>query len=183
MSKPCKLGIIVGRFQTLHKGHVQIMKRAAELCDELGIFIGSSQEAGTEKNPFSYEKRKELIETVMGDAVRIYPLPDIGVGNCAGWGDYVLENVRKRFGKAPDVFISGREARRVSWLSDVHKENIAEIYIQKEIDISGSAMRRFMLEGDRASWERYAPEKLRGRYEELRDIVLKAQGRRETSSL
>ena len=51
MSKPFSLGIMVGRFQTLHIGHEQMIRTGLELCDEVGIFIGSSQESGTEKNP------------------------------------------------------------------------------------------------------------------------------------
>ena len=49
--KPYNSGIIVGRFQTFHNGHKDMIDRAVELCEEVGIFIGSSQESGTFKNP------------------------------------------------------------------------------------------------------------------------------------
>ena len=52
MDKPFALGILVGRFQTLHAGHQQMIETALSLCDQVGIFVGSSQESGTQKNPF-----------------------------------------------------------------------------------------------------------------------------------
>ena len=50
--KPFALGILVGRFQVVHAGHEQMIRTAMALCDRVGIFIGSSQESGTSKNPF-----------------------------------------------------------------------------------------------------------------------------------
>ena len=52
--KPYKLGVLVGRFQTFHTGHEEIIRKAIELCEQVWIFVGSSQESGTLKNPFSY---------------------------------------------------------------------------------------------------------------------------------
>ena len=43
MDKPFALGILVGRFQTLHAGHQQMIETALSLCDQVGIFVGSSQ--------------------------------------------------------------------------------------------------------------------------------------------
>ena len=110
-NKPYRLGILVGRFQTLHSGHADMINRAIELCDKVGIFVGSSNESGTSKNPFSYETREDILKTVFGEKIYVYPLPDIGVGNNSTWGDYVLKNVIDRFGEMPDLLISGKEAR------------------------------------------------------------------------
>ena len=82
--KPFALGILVGRFQVVHAGHEQMIRTAMALCDRVGIFIGSSQESGTSKNPFPYALRRQLLENLFGGGVEIYPLPDIGVGNTAG---------------------------------------------------------------------------------------------------
>ena len=90
--KPFSLGILVGRFQTIHIGHEQMIRTALCLCSRVGIFVGSSQESGTQKNPFPYALRKRMLEKLFGDRVGVYPLPDLGVGNTAAWGDYVLEN-------------------------------------------------------------------------------------------
>ncbi len=78
-------GIVLGRFQPFHNGHLEFVKLAKEKCDFLTVFVGEffSYERGTSKrsfhdafrsvahgfgkdtldpNPFSYEERKEMIE-------------------------------------------------------------------------------------------------------------------------
>lgn len=180
--KAYKLGIIVGRFQTLHKGHECILDKAVELCSEVGIFIGSSQESGTLKNPFTYDTRKRLLEKLYGTSVKIYPLPDIGVGNNRAWGEYVLINVRERFNKAPDLLVSGKEDRRVSWFDSLGAD-ASELYIPKTIDISATKMREFFISGDFESWKSYTNEKLWDEYESLRAEVLASKDNPFTSSI
>ena len=183
MDKPFALGILVGRFQTLHAGHQQMIEMALSLCDQVGIFIGSSQESGTKKNPFPYALRKKMLECLFGDRVSIYPLPDIGVGNTAAWGDYVLENVMQRFGRMPELLVSGKEARRLDWFDSVAGVRIAELYIPKTIEISASQMRGFLIRDDRESWERYVNPKIHPLYSQLRTLVLASQENEDTMSV
>ena len=181
--KAFKLGIIVGRFQTFHTGHLDMVGKACAVCDRVGIFVGSSQESGTLKNPFPYEVRKTMLGKVFGSRVAIYPLPDIGVGNNAKWGDYVLQNVRRRFGKAPDLLVSGKEERRISWFDSAAGVQIAELYIPKTIDISATRMREFFLEDDKEAWRKYAPSALWDDYAAMREAVLAAKDHLNTSSI
>ena len=181
--KPYKLGITVGRFQTFHNGHKDMIDKAIELCEDVGVFVGSSQEAGTSKNPFSYEFREHLLKTVYGDKLRIYPLPDIGVGNNSEWGDYVLENVIDRFGKIPDLLVSGKESRRIDWFDSVKGLSIAELYIPKTVDISATQMREFFVNGDYDSWKEFSPQQLWNEFESMRQTVLSSQKKTETSSI
>ena len=182
-NKPYKLGILVGRFQTLHSGHADMIKRAVELCERVGIFVGSSNESGTSKNPFSYETREDMLKTAFGDAIYVYPLPDIGVGNNSTWGDYVLKNVVERFGEMPDLLVSGKEVRRVSWFDSVEGASIAELYIPKTIEISATEMRAFLINDDSESWKKYTDPKLWGKYEKLRQEVLLSKDNNETHSI
>ena len=73
-NKAFKLGIIVGRFQTFHTGHLDMIEKACAVCDRVGIFVGSSQESGTLKNPFTYETRRKMLQKVCGSRVTVYPL-------------------------------------------------------------------------------------------------------------
>lgn len=160
-----------------------MIETALSLCDEVGIFVGSSQESGTEKNPFSYELRVQVLRTLFGDRVRIYPLPDIGVGNVGAWGDYVLTNVVNAFGRSPDLLVSGREARRVDWFDTEAGRNVAELYIPKTIDISASALRAFLIADDFDSWAKYVSPRLHPMYHTLRAIVMESKDNRMTSSV
>lgn len=181
--KPFSLGIMVGRFQTLHSGHEYMIRTALSLCDQVGIFVGSSQEAGTASNPFSYTTRLGLLRLLFGEQVRIFPLPDIGVGNNASWGEYVLKNVETQYDRTPDLLISGKETRRISWFDGIEGVNISELYIPKTIDISASQMRTFFLEDDRESWQRYTNRILWSQYDSLRQMVLDSKDNLETASL
>ena len=181
--KPFSLGILVGRFQTLHSGHEQMIHTALSLCSRVGIFVGSAQESGTVQNPFPYETRKQLLQLLFGNRVQIFPLPDIGVGNNGTWGEYVLENVKKQYGIYPDLLVSGKEARRISWFDGVQGVQISELYIPKTVDISASRMRSFFLRGERELWQQYTNPILWSRYDLLQKMVLESRDNDRTASL
>lgn len=181
--KAFKLGIIVGRFQTFHTGHLDMINKACAVCERVAVFVGSSQESGTLKNPFPYEARKRMLQKIFVDRVQIFPLPDIGVGNSAKWGDYVLQNVRARFGKTPDLLVSGKEERRISWFDSAAGVRVAELYVPKTVDISATRMREFFIEDDEAAWRRYTPQALWDDYAAMRQTVLAAKDHLETDSI
>jgi len=178
--KAYKTGILVGRFQILHKGHGDMIRKAQQICEHIDIFVGSSQESGTLKNPLSFEMRKDLLAQVFPRA-GIFPLPDIGVGNTYAWGDYVVGKVVDCTGGLPDLLVSGVESRRNSWLDD--KWNIAQLFVPKTIDISATRMIQFMLDDDRASWEQYIEPGIAGRYEEIRNFVAASRNNLNTDSI
>lgn len=178
--KAYKTGLIVGRFQVLHKGHGDVIRKALELCEELVILVGSSQEAGTLKNPLDYETRKSIILQAFPDT-SVYPLPDIGVGNVGKWGDYVMEKAREYCGHYPDLAVSGRESRRTSWIEE--KWNIAELYIPKSIDISATIMIQYILRDEYEVWKEYIEPSIISRYTEIRECVIKSENKLETSSI
>ncbi len=183
MSKPYRLGITVGRFQTFHKGHQDMINTALALCDRVGIFIGSSQESGTNKNPFSFEMRKQILQKIYADRVDICPLPDIGVGNNSKWGRYVIDRVTEHFGEKPDLLISGKEDRRISWFDGVDGLAIAELYIPKRISISASHMRQLLVEDRFDDWKKYCDERLWDSFSEMRKITLATYKNTSTSSI
>ncbi len=68
-NKPFDLGVMVGRFQTLHTGHVYMIEKAVAVCERVGIFVGSSQESGTSKNPYTYEQWKFIRCRISASAI------------------------------------------------------------------------------------------------------------------
>ena len=183
MKKPYKLGIIVGRFQTFHNGHRMMIDKAAELCERVGVFIGSAQESGTNKNPFTYELRESILRRIYGNEIEIFPLPDIGVGNTSKWGEYVLMSVIQQTGETPDLLISGKEEKRINWFDGVNGLSIAELYIPKTIDISASRMRELFVENEFEIWKTYCDQRLWDSFGEMREIVLAARDNTETDSI
>ncbi len=181
--KPFQLGIIVGRFQTFHTGHLDMVNKACAVCEKTAVFVGSSQESGTLKNPFTYEARHDMLRKIFGEKVKIYPLPDIGVGNNSRWGEYVLQNVRERFGKNPDLLVSGKEERRISWFDSEEGVSVAELYIPKTIDMSATRMREFFIADDVDSWKQYTPPVLWDDYEVMKQTVLASKDNLDTNSI
>lgn len=181
--KPFVFGLIVGRFQTLHLGHADMIEKALAVCGRVGIFVGSSQESGTEKNPYSYEMRKRMLEAVFPGKLEIRPLPDRGLGNNCLWGQYVLASAREQFSALPDLAVSGKEERRASWFDESGERKIAELIIPKSLDISATALRRMLAEDERTEWQRYTPQALHGMYDEMREKVLASLENTRTDSI
>lgn len=79
MNKIYDSGMVVGRFQTFHLGHQHLIDSALQLCDRVLVFVGSSQEYGTERNPLNVETRIRMLRQIYENdkEVMIYPLPDL----------------------------------------------------------------------------------------------------------
>jgi nicotinamide-nucleotide adenylyltransferase len=76
-------GIFVGRFQPVHKGHMEVIKGILEDVDELVIIIGSSQYSHRLDNPFTAGERNTMIRTALQEEkislskIWIIPVPDV----------------------------------------------------------------------------------------------------------
>lgn len=114
--KPYDVGLICGRFQTFHKGHEKLVETGLMLCDRLLIFVGSSQECGTERNPLNINTRTKMIKAVYGDNdnIMIYGLADLTNENDIRpeWGRYLLDNADRYIHKNPEVMIYGNDESR-----------------------------------------------------------------------
>ncbi|MEK7573509.1 MAG: adenylyltransferase/cytidyltransferase family protein [Patescibacteria group bacterium] len=76
-----KIGLVVGRFQPFHKGHLYLIEKALEASEKIIIVIGSSN-MSDENNPLSYKTRAEMIKKVIAEesledkVLKIIPSPD-----------------------------------------------------------------------------------------------------------
>jgi bifunctional NMN adenylyltransferase/nudix hydrolase len=62
MSKKYDTLVLIGRFQPIHNAHLEIIKRATALCDQLVIVTGSAAQPRTYKNPFTSAERARMIK-------------------------------------------------------------------------------------------------------------------------
>jgi bifunctional NMN adenylyltransferase/nudix hydrolase len=62
MSKKYDTLVLIGRFQPLHSAHLEIIKRATALTDQLVIICGSANQPRTYKNPFTFDERARMIK-------------------------------------------------------------------------------------------------------------------------
>jgi len=56
--------VYIGRFSPLHKGHVETINKAFNLGKKVIVLVGSSNQARTIKNPWTWRERKNMIEEV-----------------------------------------------------------------------------------------------------------------------
>ena len=54
-------GLLIGRFQPFHLGHLDAILFGLSRAENLFIGIGSSNRYNEKKNPFSAEERREMI--------------------------------------------------------------------------------------------------------------------------
>ena len=73
--------LIIGRFQPLHNGHLEVIRKVASECDRIIIGIGSAQYSHSKDNPFTAGERylmiSETIKVEGIDNVSIVPVEDI----------------------------------------------------------------------------------------------------------
>ena len=75
-------GLLIGRFQPFHLGHLDAVLFGLSRVENLFICIGSSNKSNERKNPFSAEERREMIvksiEPSIADRIKIFDVPDVG---------------------------------------------------------------------------------------------------------
>jgi len=90
--------LFVGRFQPMHLGHLKVIKWILKKYDKLFIAIGSSQESNTNKNPFTLEERKKMIQnTLKSEGIEkkkyeIFGIPD--VHDDKAWVESILKKTK-----------------------------------------------------------------------------------------
>jgi len=59
------IGLIIGRFQPFHLGHLSVIKKIVKECDTIIISIGSAQYSHTLENPFTAGERYLMISKTL----------------------------------------------------------------------------------------------------------------------
>lgn len=181
MSKPFQFGFMLGRFQHMHIGHEHVINKGLDVCENLLILLGSSQESGTKRNPYDIKTRSEIIKAVYGNRVHVGFIPDLTDENDINfeWGDYVIEQVslwRTLLGikYLPDLMLYGNDEERSGWFRPEHRHYFTELAVTRgTVDISATKMREFLVNDERGKWEAYANQKIYNFYGSLRNELLR----------
>jgi nicotinamide-nucleotide adenylyltransferase len=92
-------GLIIGRFQPFHNGHLKLALQVLNECEELIIAVGSSQFNFTFSNPFTAGERiyyihNSLVESKI-ELNRVYILPILNLENNAIWVQHLKSMLPK----------------------------------------------------------------------------------------
>lgn len=130
-----RVGLLVARFQMLHKGHTSLLQRVVEDFDTVIVGLGSTGRSREMHDPWTENERRQMITNVYGNRVKIVPLTDIQSEQGSNdWVDYVLSKVSKIGLPEPTDYFSG-SISDASWYRG-----------------------RFLLEGDRQTDEMFTSE-------------------------
>ena len=73
--------LVIGRFQPLHLGHMEVLMKSAEESDHLIVGIGSAQLSHLKENPFTAGERYLMIDRALSEAgvedYSIVPVEDL----------------------------------------------------------------------------------------------------------
>jgi nicotinamide-nucleotide adenylyltransferase len=86
-------GLLVGRMQPIHNGHLQVIEKAFEEVDEIIIGIGSAQLSHSTKDPFTAGERVMMLNKALSensiDSSKYYIIPLIDILMNAVWVSHV----------------------------------------------------------------------------------------------
>lgn len=114
-------GLLIGRFQPFHLGHLHAVRHALSKVDHLLIGIGSSNRSMEQDNPFTAEERMGMIQGSLEGQVRertsIHMIPDLH--NHKRWVEMIQEML-----PAFDAVFTNDPVTR-------------SLYLQRETDVYG----------------------------------------------
>ncbi|MDI9644173.1 MAG: nicotinamide-nucleotide adenylyltransferase [Candidatus Verstraetearchaeota archaeon] len=146
-------GLLIGRYQPFHKGHLEVIKSILGEVDELIIGIGSAQTSHTLENPFTAGERMTMISAVLkgnGLADRCpYIIPINDVWNNALW----VRHVRSLTPRFEVAYTGNPLAKRLFAEEGIPVRTPTMFYRFK---YSGTEIRKRMLDG--RQWEDLVPE-------------------------
>jgi len=113
-------GLMVGRFQPFHNGHLHLARQILKDCDELIIAIGSAQFNYIYKDPFTAGERVLMIHTALAsepshiDLRKCYIIPIVNDENNARWFGHIKSMVPPfHVLYTGNEFVAGLAAREV----------------------------------------------------------------------
>jgi len=144
-------GLLIGRFQPFHLGHLDAVLFGLSRVENLFICIGSSNKSNERRNPFSAEERREMIvtsiEPSIADRIKIFDVPD--VGDHEKWTFEIDKTVPKY-----DIVFTNDEFTRT--LFEKREINVISVILKDREKFSGTNIRN-LIAYDR-NWRDLVPQ-------------------------
>ena len=156
------IGLVVMRAQPLHFGHTRLIDAALDVCEHVFIVLGSTQEHGTPRNPFSFGERKKMVkrylmhkDEAMWERVTIIGLADIF---SLRWPSYVLGEITTSFPEIKITDIFGGSQYDVDWFKAFKLEQHIIDRTAADYPFVSASMLRDMLTYRDPKWMTYVPK-------------------------
>jgi bifunctional NMN adenylyltransferase/nudix hydrolase len=153
MSRKYDTLVLIGRFQPIHNAHLEIIKRATALCEQLVIITGSAAQPRTYKNPFTSAERRQMIKSATGGLamfINVEENPDT-IYNDQAWAVRIQALVGKHTKPGDKVGIIGHKKDDSSFYLDMFPQwgfenvelieflsavNIRDLYFKRDVNMS-----------------------------------------------
>lgn len=144
-------GLVVGRFQPFHKGHLSVIRECLGKCDELIVVIGSAEESHTMRNPFTAGERFQMILSCLTpqERPRVLIVPIRDVNRYSVWVNH-LESYLPPF----DIVFSNSDLTRSLMKQAGYEVRKTKAYNVREY--SATEIRKRIVSGKK--WENLVPE-------------------------
>lgn len=144
-------GLLIGRFQPFHLGHLDAVLFALARVDDLSICIGSSNKHNEKRNPFSAVERREMIlssiEPSITNHIKIFNIPD--VDNHEKW-TFEIDQIVPKY----DVVFTNDEFTKT--LFEKRQINVIQVVLKDREKFSGTNIRQLILDGK--NWQDLVPQ-------------------------
>ena len=143
-------GLLIGRFQPFHLGHLDAILFGLSRTENLFIGIGSSNKSNERRNPFSAEERREMIisslEPSMADRLKIFDIPD--VGDHEKW-TFEIDKIVPKY----DIIFTNDEFTKT--LFEKREMNVVPAVLKDREKFSGTNIRELIV--DDKNWQDLVP--------------------------
>jgi len=144
-------GLLIGRFQPFHLGHLDAVLFGLAKTENLFICIGSSNKSNERKNPFSAEERREMItlsiEPSIIDRIKIFDIPD--VGDHEKW-TFEIDKISPKY----DVVFTNDDFTKT--LFEKRKISVISVVLKDREKFSGTNIRNLITEDK--NWRDLVPQ-------------------------
>lgn len=141
-------GILIGRLQPIHKGHIQVIKKILHEVDEIIIGIGSAQLSHELKDPFTAGERIIMVKQALAEEnispSRYYIIPMEDINFNAIWTAHV-----KMMTPPFSIVYSGNPLVKQLFIEENYTVKNPPLY--DRLHLSGSEVRRRILNDE--NWE------------------------------
>ncbi|MEE1150690.1 nicotinamide-nucleotide adenylyltransferase [Methanobrevibacter sp. UBA212] len=146
-------GILIGRMQPVHNGHMEVIKQILNEVDEIIIGIGSAQASHELKDPFTAGERVVMMSQALAerdiDPSRYYIIPMQDINFNAIWVSHV-----KMLTPPFNIVYSGNPLVKQLFSEEGYEVRQPPLY--DRLHLSGSEVRRRILNDE--NWQELVPK-------------------------
>lgn len=180
-----KVGVFLARMQPIHNAHLYMVEKACEECDEVTVILGSENKRDTLRNPFTIEKRREMLLASLPVEYRkkisVYEIPDWSmeskVADYKIWGRYFYYNVVSRINqKRFFLYYSDGQKMLDNWFENTEvREYITYRLFERSSlfeGLSATKIRNAFVNDDKEYIRKYCPDVVLEQFDYLKKYYL-----------